>query len=259
MEKLTILLLAAASGWVAGAAVNILADGLPHKRRLAAPFCLGCGRGFPWGNYLFWPRRCVHCRRSRGWRSILVELAYSALFAWLAWSPQAGLPWYQGCLLLAYFGLVAVIDLEHRLILHPVSLAGAALGLGFGWLHHGLVATLAGGAAGFGVMLALYAFGAGLMNWLARRRGETLEEEALGFGDVNLGGVLGLILGWPAVIAGLALAILLGGAVSLVYLLYKLARRQYSLNTAIPYGPLLIAGAVLLLFFRDAILAVLSW
>ena len=92
-----------------------------------------------------------------------------------------------------------------------------------------------------GVLLAL-----GLARW----RGESGEEEALGFGDVNLSGVLGLMLGWPVIVLGLVLAILLGGAVSLVYLLLMLVLRRYRRYAAIPYGPFLVAGAVILIFFR---------
>ncbi|MCI0519244.1 MAG: A24 family peptidase [Chloroflexi bacterium] len=256
---MTIPILSAALGWLIGAGVNYLADVLPHTRRLSAPFCLHCGNAMGWREYLFWPRRCPSCAESRGRRAILVEAIFAALIAWLAIAPPANLDFFSGCSLLAFFGVVTVIDLEHRLILHPVAIAGAILGSVFGVLHHGWLSTLVGGAAGYAVMLGLYWFGAGVMSFLARRRGETLEEEALGFGDVNLAGVLGLILGWPGILAGLVLAILIGGGVSLVYLIYKLARRQYHINTAIPYGPLLIAGAALLLFFRDGIMTYLGW
>jgi prepilin signal peptidase PulO-like enzyme (type II secretory pathway) len=79
--------------------------------------------------------------------------------------------------------------------------------------------------------------------------------EALGFGDVNLSGVLGLILGWPLILPTLFLSILIGGVVSLVYMLTMLAFRRYQLLMAIPYGPFLVSGAVLLIFFRDSVLS----
>jgi len=64
---------------------------------------------------------------------------------------------------------------------------------------------------------------------------------------------LGLLLGWPGIVAGLVLAILLGGVISLFYLLVMLVLRKYKAFTAIPYGPFLVASAILLLFFKDAI------
>jgi leader peptidase (prepilin peptidase)/N-methyltransferase len=85
---------------------------------------------------------------------------------------------------------------------------------------------------------------------LGKLRGEQIDEDALGFGDVNLSGVLGLLLGWPGITAGLFFAILFGGAVSLLVLLYMLVRRKYHAFQAIPYGPFLVAAAVVVLFFR---------
>ena len=86
-------------------------------------------------------------------------------------------------------------------------------------------------------------------------RGQPVEEDALGYRDVNLSGVLGLMLGWPGILAGLTIAILLGGTVSLLYLLVTMATRRYHAFTAIPYGPFLIAAAIALLFFRGYLLA----
>jgi prepilin signal peptidase PulO-like enzyme (type II secretory pathway) len=97
------------------------------------------------------------------------------------------------------------------------------------------------------------------MGWLARRKGKSLTEDALGFGDVNLGGVLGLILGWPGILLGLVLAILLAGVGSLLYLLFSLVTRRYRDDLVIPYGPFLIASAVALLFFKNVVSYYSGW
>lgn len=143
--------------------------------------------------------------------------------------------------------------MEHRLILHPTSLAGAGIGLACGFILHGVRSTLIGGAAGYGIMLLFYLFGILFMKVAARGKPDT-ETEALGFGDVNLAGVIGLILGWPGVTVGLTLAILLGGAISLVLFLAMMLSRRYRVFLAIPYGPFLVMGAVLSLFFQEAVL-----
>jgi prepilin signal peptidase PulO-like enzyme (type II secretory pathway) len=157
-------------------------------------------------------------------------------------------------LLLTYFGIVTVIDLEHRLILHPVSLVGALLGFAIGVGLHGLRSTLLGGAAGYGIMLLLYFLGIVFIRFITRWRAQEIDEVALGFGDVNLGGVIGLILGWPGIIAGLLLAILLGGFTSLLYLLAMALRRKYRPDLVLPYGPFMVISTVWLLFFRDVLL-----
>jgi leader peptidase (prepilin peptidase)/N-methyltransferase len=179
----------------------------------------------------------------------VVEIALALLFAWLWLRPPERLGSALGLVLLFYFTLVVVIDLEHRLILYPVSLLGAFLCLGIGVWLYGLKTALYGGLAGFGVMLVLYFLGTWFTRWISYRRGVIIEEEALGFGDVCLSGVLGLVLGWPAIITGLVLAIFIGALVSLGYILLMVVRRNYTMFAAIPYGPFLIAGAVAILYF----------
>ena len=181
-------------------------------------------------------------------RNWLVLFFYIITLSALWIRPPDRLGYWIGCLLLFYFGVVVVIDIEHRLVLHPVSIVGAISGLFVGFWLHGLWLTLAGGAAGFGIMLALYYLGALYARWMARRRGEPLDEVALGYGDVNLAGVLGLILGWPGIIAGLVFAILAGGIVSLIYIAIMFISRNYKPFTAIPYAPFLIFGATILLY-----------
>ncbi|GAB4522313.1 MAG: hypothetical protein Fur0018_03840 [Anaerolineales bacterium] len=156
---------------------------------------------------------------------------------WISWA------------VLVYFAAVVVMDVEHRLILHVMSGTGAVLGGALGVWRHGVTATLLGGAAGFGGMLVLYWFGGWFGAWVARRRGDALDEVALGFGDVNLSGVMGLMLGWPGVAAGLVVAILLGGVFSGGYVLWMLVRRRYRAFEAIPYGPFVALATVWLLLW----------
>ncbi len=247
------LILAGILGWLGGIMVNYLSDVLPYKRRLVRPFCTHCNEVQPWWNYLVWPRRCGKCETTRSLRVWIVEIVFVGCSLWLWTSPPEGLGYWVGMILLLYFGVVVVIDLEHRLILHPVSWAGALLGLAVGIWLHGLQSTLIGGVVGFGLMLALHLFGNLFARVMARIRGDSIDEVALGFGDVNLSGVLGLLLGWPGIVGGLLLAILLGGVVSLFYLLVMLVLRKYQVFSAIPYGPFLVASAILLLYYKDAI------
>ena len=150
-----------------------------------------------------------------------------------------------------YFGIVIVIDLEHRLILHPVSWLGAVLGLATGVWLHGWLSTLIGGAVGFGIMLVFYWLGILYVRKFASMKGQPIEEgDAFGFGDVNLSGIMGLLLGWPGILAGLVLAILIAGAVTLLYLAYMLITRRYVPNTALAFGPFLAASTIYLLYIR---------
>ena len=112
--------------------------------------------------------------------------------AWLAPPEKTGfiLSW----IFLAYLALVTVIDLEHHLILHPVSLAGVLISIPVGTLAHGWLATIFGGMAGFACMFAFYLFGKVFVR-VIRRWNPAVDDEALGFGDVSLGAITGFALG----------------------------------------------------------------
>jgi prepilin signal peptidase PulO-like enzyme (type II secretory pathway) len=251
-------ILAIIPGWLFGVLVNYLADVLPLRRKLTRPFCIQCDSSQPWLNYLVWPRKCPTCAHRRAARTWIVEVFFILASLWMIKFPPDGLDYWLSMVLLAYFGVVVLIDLEYRLIMHPISIFGAVLGLIVGSLYVGWWRSLLGGAVGFALMWLLYMLGVQIIKLVNRRRGQMVDEVALGFGDVNLSGVLGLILGWPAILVGLVVAVLVGGLVSLLYLLYKILTRQYHAFMALPYGPFLIIGAGVLIYFRDWVLALLG-
>jgi prepilin signal peptidase PulO-like enzyme (type II secretory pathway) len=249
-------------GWVAGLFINYVSDVLPRTRRFSQPTCSGCQTHFTWTDYLTL-RACRNCGKPRNLRTWLVQILAVAFFVYFWMVPSKALGFPLGAVVLVYFGIITVIDLEHRLILHPTSLAGAALGLIVGIFIYsrkyallGSVGiSLLGGLAGFGIMFLLYQFGTLVARFRARKMqaaGQADdEEEALGGGDVYLTGVLGLMLGWPAILAALVYGVLLGGLASIIFIVGLLVRRRYAseaLMTFIPYGPYFIIGASLLLF-----------
>ena len=138
-------------GWGTGAIINYVSDVLPFKRRLSQPFCSNCEKPQPLLNYFFWPRKCPHCEHSRTRRALIVELAMIICTVWLWSQPELLLGFWFSLILLIYFGIVVVIDLEHHLIMHPTSLIGSILGLIIGIQLHGILDTLLGGLAGFGM------------------------------------------------------------------------------------------------------------
>jgi prepilin signal peptidase PulO-like enzyme (type II secretory pathway) len=234
-------------GIMAGLFANYLSDVLPQTRGLSNLVCRQCNQNLKLNQYILL-RPCRTCGARRSSRSWIVQIFYPLAFIYLTFFPPNRMGVWIGAGLLFYFGLVVIMDLEYRLILNPISLAGAIIGVCTGLYLHGWKTTLLGGIAGFGIMWVLYYLGVIYLRYLSKKRGEIIEEVALGFGDVNLGGVLGLILGWPGITAGLLFAILLGGLVSGAYLLFTMASKRYRPNTAMPYAPFLILGAMLLLY-----------
>lgn len=252
---LWIILVSVIAGWI----VNYLSDVLPYTRRFSTPLCVHCQSTLSWKNYLLF-RKCEQCGRKRSIRTWLVYgiIFLGLLFVWFfpnsigektrLFEISNTINFLLRGLAFIYFVLVAVIDLEHKAILFPVVIFGGVFGAIFGLIYHGWKTTLLGFVIGFGSLIILYYLGKIFVKVLNRKRAETLDEEALGFGDVNFSGVLGLMLGYPGIIAGLFLGIIAGGAGSLIYLIIERIRGKYQAFTPLPYAPFLVAGAVYLLF-----------
>ncbi len=249
-------------GWISGLFVNYVSDVLPITRHFSQPTCRHCQNAFSWVDYLTL-RPCRSCGKSRSLRTWLVQLLGLASFTYFWLFPSKWLGFWLGAIVLIYFAIITVIDLEHRLILHPTSMAGAVLGLIVGTyiystkysLLSSIGQSLLGGVIGFGVMFLLYQVGALVARYRAKKMQSAGQaddgEEALGGGDVYLLGILGLMVGYKNISDVLILGILYGGLVSILLIVAFVARRRYSseaLMTFIPYGPYFIIAAFLKLF-----------
>jgi len=243
-------------GWLLGVGVNLLSDSLPATRRLRLPHCPHCTAPRPIAGWsalmavLSGTWTCGYCGSARSLRGPVAELAGAAGALLLFDRDPRAAVLIPGLLVGFTFLLITSIDLEHRLIPHIVVLPAALLFGTIGILDptRGAVKTLAGGLAGAGSFYLLFLLGDAFARAIARARQQPLDEVALGFGDVTLAGLIGLIVGWPAVVLALLLGILTAGAFSLGHVVVMVFRRRYSAFTPIPYGPFLILGASLVYY-----------
>jgi leader peptidase (prepilin peptidase)/N-methyltransferase len=195
--------------------------------------CHHCGQSLR----LAW--RCPACGTRWGppwWVTALVAGSASALIAF-ARGRDPALPLFVA---LAGLGtMLGAIDLAcQRLpttVVTPAIAVSAVLllvpaGLTGSWSSYGR-AVVGAGALGL-VYLLLYLIPGG----------------GLGFGDVRLGVLLGLYLGWlgwPAVIGGALLPWLVNGPVIVVLLL----ARRIGRKSRVPFGPAMLVGALLAILF----------
>jgi leader peptidase (prepilin peptidase)/N-methyltransferase len=244
-----LLVLVGLLGLAIGSFLNVVIYRVPRGESLVRPGsrCPSCGTEIrPWHNvpvvgWLVLRGRCAACGARISARYPVVEAGCAALFVLVAWrlwdlSLASAIPAY---LYFTAVGLaLAVIDLEHRrlptVIVAPsypvlaVLLGASALWQSDGW---SFVRAVLGSAALFAFFFALaFIYPAGM-----------------GFGDVRLAGLVGGVLGylsWSYWVIGSFAGFFLGALVGVVLI----ALRRGGRRTAVPFGPFMVAGALLALF-----------
>jgi leader peptidase (prepilin peptidase)/N-methyltransferase len=151
------------------------------------------------------------------------------------------------------FILVLVTDLEHKLIPHIIMLPAIVVATIATFINpdpHYPARGLLGGGGGLISALVLYAFGALFARLVGKMRGQSISEVAFGFGDVTLITFIGFAVGVPDIIFALVIGILSGGVVAILFLIIRgLIQKKYTAFTAIPYGPFLILGGSVMLYY----------
>lgn len=263
-------------GILAGVIINRAADNLPYARSLwAVPQCRHCNtpraRIQVSGvlSYILRRDKCAQCGAPVSFRAPLVEIGAAALFAWLAMRYPVSAYLFAVCFFSAVLLLIAVIDIEHKLILNVVSLPMTALAFLLAPILLGgsdlTLETLTlkpywlsvlGIVTGYALTLGIYYLGVLFLRFINRGRAQKINTVAFGMGDVKLAGLLGALVGFPAIVYVLIYAIVLGGIGAILLILIRVAtRRSYSAYMAIPYGPYLILAGAAFLYFGNELLA----
>jgi leader peptidase (prepilin peptidase) / N-methyltransferase len=257
------LILVGLIGLLAGGVINVLADDLPHRRNPGRPhYPDGTPRPVP--AWLGITAFLLGQRTSPGgaklsWRHPITEVLTVLAMMLVIIATNDGQPDASGLQLIfwlaymAIFVLIVVIDVEHKLILFIVIIPSAVLALLDALLTQqapSLSEALIGGAAGFIVFFILYNGGFLFTYIMGKLRGEEITTVAFGYGDVMMATLSGLILGWRALIFAMFITVFLGALGAMVYLISRsLLGSKYSMFTALPYGPYIVAGTVLMLLF----------
>jgi leader peptidase (prepilin peptidase)/N-methyltransferase len=236
--------LGCAFGAVLGSFANVCIYRVPRGKsvvlpRSRCPRCLGSiawYQNIPIFSYFFLGRVCSHCRNPISFRYVLVEMGMVGLFGVAFAQTSLGINLILGGVLTFVLMVIAVIDLDFRIIpdVFSLGLFWMALivsplntGLGFVGIDR-VINSVLGAGAGFGSA------------WLMAEGGRRIfRREALGGGDVKLLAGLGAILGWRGVMTTWFLSSILG---TLVFIWLK-TRRKMEWGAYLPFGPFLAAGA----------------
>ena len=236
-------------GWGSGILVNIAADFWMINNELVNSDCVHCSvRSISVWKYYLWPIKCAECGKIKPPRIWLVELIYMILTLFLWYTQSQNLNFLPSLILLIYFGVIWIIDIEHRIIPNVLIILGSILGLIFGISLNEIMPTIIGGFTGLIFMFIIYAFGHLFVRLINRLRETQLNEPAMGFGDVLFGGVVGLMVGFPDIIFSLTLTVIAAGLFAMIYMIVLLIIHRYKMGIAFPYAPFMILGTVYYLY-----------
>ena len=239
------VVMAAVLGLLVGSFLNVVIHRVPRGESVVRPpsRCPGCGQDIkarhnvPVVGWLVLRGRCAGCGARISVRYPLVELGTAVLFALLALRlDPPDLPAFL------YFGAIgialALIDLDCRRLPNAIVLPSypvlVVLLTASAWYRGDWWSLARAGIGG----VALFAFY--LLLALAYPAG-------MGFGDVRLAGILGGLLAylsWPALLIGAFGGFLLGALAGVVVL----ATGKGGRKTALPFGPFMIAAALVAVF-----------
>lgn len=182
------------------------------------------------------------------------------LFAFLYWKYGLGL---ELIVFLAYASLLVtifVIDLENHLILDIISYPAMIIVfvISFfrpeikevGWLGGSVISQAVSSLAGDAVAQAVISLFGGFTGFLVMLIPIVIYPAGMGWGDVKLAALVGLMTGFPLVIVSLLLAWIGGGLVAAVLLLLKIKGRK----DEIPSGTFFAVSALVTLVWGEAIL-----
>lgn len=151
--------------------------------------------------------------------------------------------------------LITVIDMEHRFVMIETILVPAVVALIEMWIYprFSIQAGLQAGWYAFLIMFGLWLFGFVFGFVMHMVTGKRISRTILGFGDVEIATLGGLILGWQALGPALLIMAFTGGIGALVFIANRLRRRgRYRAFSAIPYGPYICLGVAVALFIPSA-------
>jgi leader peptidase (prepilin peptidase)/N-methyltransferase len=250
-------------GLVIGSFLNVVIYRVPNGMSLVTPAstCPKCGnaiKGYdnvPVLSWLLLRGKCRNCKSGISARYPAVEIGTAIFFAvvaavlaaTLATNPTPAATIAQIIQIAAFLYLsaitvaLAMIDIDTHTLPNSIVLPGYIVGI-----LMFVAASVVGGdytaliRAGIG-MAAL----GGIYLLIA-----LIYPAGMGFGDVKLAGVLGLFLGWSswgALVVGGFSAFLLGGLFGIALIVFRGAKRK----SGIPFGPWMLAGAWLGIFFGN--------
>lgn len=228
------------SGLIVGSFLNVCIHRIPAEQSVVwpgsrCPSCLTPIRWYdnvPLLSYLALGGRCRDCQLRIPLRYPAVEFLTGAAFVVVSakgFPPQVT---FLYCILTACYITISFIDFDHKIIPDVISIPSL-------WIAP-LVAFVVGQISVKESLIGI-AIGGGVLWAIAAGYEKIRKQEGMGFGDVKLLAMVGGFQGWQASLFSLIIGSVLGTIVGVTLMVVRRGR----LDMEIPFGPFIVAGAML--------------
>ena len=209
--------------------------------------CPACGKqirardNIPVVSYLVLGGKCSACHARISPRYPLVETLTGVLSGYVAW--RYGVSWQTLAALVFVWSMIALafIDLDTFYLPDDITLPLVWLGLlvNMAGVFVDLQSAVVGAVAGYLVLWCVF--------WGYKL---ATGKDGMGYGDFKLLAAIGAWLGWKM----LPVVILLSSFVGAVIGVSMIVFARHGRNVPIPFGPYLVMGGLIALFWGDALL-----
>jgi leader peptidase (prepilin peptidase)/N-methyltransferase len=236
-------------GAVFGSFLNVLIDRLSTGRSFVKgrSYCEKCKKTLktqdliPLLSYIFLIGKCRYCKAKIPVRLFFVELLTGITFVAIFIQVLSVLisPFTAVFLIIIIISFIGIFfaDIEYGLIPDKFTITALIFSFLYIWsINSNILEHVASGFGALAFFLILFLVTKG---------------KGMGFGDVKISFVLGLLLGFPGILLSLYLAFLTGAVVSIILVICKIVPFR---GATIPFGPFLVASALVTLFLGNQIL-----
>ncbi len=252
MEFIIMLVLFFIFGAVIGSFLNVCVYRIPAKISIVWPpsHCPKCNNKIKWYDnipilsYIILGAKCRNCKEKISIQYPMVELLTAVLTA--LFFVNFGITAWTFCALICLYALITLsfIDLKTYTIPDTLSIGLIFFGLAVSFINPAFSGSLASKFTSSLIGAAIGFFG----TWgLAILCSAIIKKEALGGGDIKLMGAIGALSGFLGMVNTLMIASIFG----LICFAVLGALKKTPKDGAIPFGPFLSVGLVIMLLYPN--------
>ncbi|MDS0528156.1 prepilin peptidase [Clostridium sp. SHJSY1] len=226
--------------------MNVCIFRIPKEESISFPssHCRHCGYSLkfydliPVLSYIFLRGKCRNCKEKISIQYPLLEIINTTFYIMLYMKLGLTIDFFKYSTLISILLVIGMIDFNTKYVYERTIIFGLVMGIFFGgicWIKNGeyLQNHILGAIIGF---LIIY--------MIERITGK------MGGGDKEISAICGLFLGAKLIVFAVFSAIMIGGIITIIFLIFKLRDGK----DEIAFGPYLALGSIFAIFLGDKLI-----